>query len=140
MNQFELSWLEEGTLPNNMHSYQLSRMEKGSSPTPPPYGSQYYLNPKEENTYNEEEKQLSQSERNKILQCINEKKMKKSPKKIELPKEPKYPVSEEEAEKEYEQCKAEGLTFGGKRKTKRRKTKRKSKKTKSRRRRKTHKI
>ena len=33
-------------------------MERGSSPTPPPHGSYYYLNPTEEGKFSEEERKI----------------------------------------------------------------------------------
>ena len=114
----ELNWAEHGKFLDNNHEYHLHNMERGSSPTPPPHGSYYYLNPTVEEKFPPDERKRTQYERDKRLKLIEERKIKRLPKKIELPKEPMYPVSEPKANEEYKQVESAGLTFGGKRKSK----------------------
>ena len=126
----ELNWAERGQILDKNHEYKLHNMEQGSSPTPPPHGSYYYLNTKEEEQFSEEERKSSQDKRNEDLKSIEERKKKELPKKIELPIYRMYPVSEPKANEEYKQVESAGLTFGGKRKSKKliKKHKNKSKK------------
>ena len=73
----ELNWAERGQFPDKNHEYKLHNMEQGSSPTPPPHGSYYYLNPTGKKEFTPEERKRRQVERDIQLKLIEERKKKR---------------------------------------------------------------